>query len=189
MTGQDLDLQIMKRLQAGERTALEMLYDRHSPLMYGTALKILRSTPDAEDSLQEAWIQVWNNARQFDPNRGSVASWLVTIARSRALDRYRSLSSRRRAQSALDTQPTDPPPDPRDWIGRIGLQEKINGALLGLDPKHRQVLEMAYYEGFSQSEIAERLLEPLGTVKYWTRQGLLRLRETMAESVRKEEWA
>jgi RNA polymerase sigma-70 factor, ECF subfamily len=189
MTGHDLDLHLMKRVQGGEKGALGSLYDRHSPLMYGTALKILRSTSDAEDSLQEAWVQVWNNSRQFDPARGSVASWLVTIARSRALDRYRSLSSRRRAQMELDSKPIDPPPDPRDSVGRIGLQQKIDGALAVLDPKHRQVLELAYYEGFSQSEIAERLVEPLGTVKYWTRQGLLRLREVMTETIGKEGWA
>ena len=89
----------------------------------------------------------------------------------------------------LDSKPIDPPPDPRDSVGRIGLQQKIDGALAVLDPKHRQVLELAYYEGFSQSEIAERLVEPLGTVKYWTRQGLLRLREVMTETIGKEGWA
>lgn len=185
MTGQDRDLQIIRKLQSGEKNALGELYDRHSPLMYGTALRILRTSSDAEDALQDAWVQVWNGVGSYDPGRGSVASWLVTIARTRALDRYRSLASKRRVQAELEAAPAPESNDPREDVTRIGLREKVAAALGGLDPKTRQVLEIAYFEGLSQTEIAERLKTPLGTVKYWTRQGLMQLRDVLGPG----EWA
>jgi RNA polymerase sigma-70 factor (ECF subfamily) len=186
MTGQDRDLQLVRRLQAGDRDALGELYDRHVPLMYGTALRILRNASDAEDVIQEAWVQVWNQADRFDATRGTVASYLVTIARTRALDRYRSLASRRRGQSNLEASPPAAPSDPRADVARIGVRERIATALAALDPKQRQVLEIAYFEGLSQSEIADRLKAPLGTVKFWTREGLAKLREALGPQ---EEWA
>ncbi len=186
MTRQDRDLQLVQRLQAGDRDALGELYDRHAPLMYGTALRILRNPSDAEDSVQEAWVQAWNHADRFDSARGTVASWLVTIARTRALDRYRSLASRRRGQSTLEASPPVLSADPRADVARIGVREKIASAMAALDPKQRQVLEIAYFEGLSQSEIAERLKTPLGTVKFWTREGLAKLREMLGPQ---EGWA
>jgi len=178
------DLLWMGRLQAGDRTALEPLYDRHSPSMYGVALRILQNRADAEDALQEAWIQAWKQRDTFDPSRGNVAAWLVTIARSRALDRRRRQASRGRAEGVV---PIDPPPsttDPETAAARGSLQMRLRQALASLDPKQRQVLEIAYFEGLSQSEIAARLGAPLGSVKFWARQGLLQLREL----VPRDEW-
>jgi len=175
------DLGFMARLQAGDRSALEALSDRHTPLMLGVALRILRRRPDAEDAIQDAWIQAWRRRASFDPNRGSVASWLVTIARTRAIDRYRSLVSRGRAESTAEPAlpPSDPPPEVS--AARADLRGRLAKALASIDPKQRQVIEIAYFEGLSQSEIAERIGVPLGTVKYWTRQGLERLRALVPE--------
>ena len=178
------DLLWMGRLQAGDRTALEPLYDRHSPSMYGVALRILQNRADAEDALQEAWIQAWKQRDTFDPSRGNVAAWLVTIARSRALDRRRRQASRGRAEGAVPIDPPPSMPDPETAAARGNLQMRLRQALASLDPKQRQVLEIAYFEGLSQSEIAARLGAPLGSVKFWARQGLLQLREL----VPRDEW-
>jgi RNA polymerase sigma-70 factor, ECF subfamily len=187
MSEQERDLQCILRLQTGDQRALGELYDRYTPLLYPVALRILRSPTDAEDVLQEAWLQVWKNVVTYDPRRGNVAAWLLTVARSRALDRYRSLSSRKRAEKEENVETTQPPPppDPSALSVHGEMHDRVQHALGSLHPKQREVLEIAYFEGLSQSEIAERVGAPLGTVKSWTRQGLLRLRELLP----KEDWA
>ncbi len=177
------DLLSMGRLQSGDRRAFAELYDRHGPLMYGVALRILRHRADAEDAMQEAWVQVWNRCDSYDPARGSVAAWLVTIARSRALDRLRRHSTRDRAEALGVTEPLPIPADPEETTAHGKLQEELGRALAALEPKQRQVLEIAYFEGLSQSQIAARLGAPLGSVKFWARQGLLRLRELVPRDV------
>ncbi|MEK7316240.1 MAG: sigma-70 family RNA polymerase sigma factor [Candidatus Eisenbacteria bacterium] len=177
MSDETQDLETIRRLQRGDRAAVGELYDRHAPLMYGVVLRIVRERAEADDVLQEAWIQAWQRSGSFDPERGSVAGWLVTIARSRALDRIRRRASRAKAEANA------PLPEPREDPGlkseRGADRSALGRAMAALDPRHREVLEVAYFEGLSQSEIAERLAAPLGTVKHWARQGLLRLRELM----------
>lgn len=183
MTQQERDLQSVRRLEARDERALAELYDRYTPLLYPLALRILRSRADAEEALQQAWLQAWRNPAGYDPRRGSVAAWLVTIVRSRALDLYRSLASRRRAEEKVETE-TVAPDDPTAPVAQRQVSERVRKALAELQPQQRQVLEIAYFEGLSQSEVAARLNAPLGTVKSWTRQGLLRLRELLPL----EEW-
>ena len=180
---QSSDLLSMGRLLAGDRSALADLYDRHSPVMYGVALRILQNRTEAEDVLQEAWMQAWKQRGSFDPRRGSVPAWLVTIARTRALDRRRRQESRNRAETQAPTDPV-PSPAPDETAAHSKLKEQLGQALAALEPKQRQVLEIAYFEGLSQSEIAARLGAPLGSVKFWARQGLLQLREL----VPRDEW-
>lgn len=177
MTSVPDDVSVIRRMQAGDKAALSELWDRYGSLMYGTALHILRSASDAEDALQEAWLQIWRRSASFDPGRGSVAAWLVTVARTRALDRWRRRSVLGRFESDLETEPVDPPPSPEENAMQTELRDRLRTALDALDANQRRVLEIAYFEGLSQSEIAQRLGIPLGTVKYWTRQGLLRLSE------------
>lgn len=184
MTDPKDDLHCLLRLQAGDAKALREMYDRYTPLLYPVVLRILRSTADAEDALQDAWLQVWKRSATYDPRRGTIAAWLLTVARSRALDRYRSLSSRRNAESKVDPEQTTPPVDPSTNAASAQVGERIRSAMAQLQAQQRQVLEIAYFEGLSQSEIAERLKAPLGTVKSWTRQGLTRLRELLPQ----EEW-
>lgn len=178
------DLVLVRRLQSGDRAALAGLYDRHAALAYGVALRVLRHAEDAEDALQEAWVQIWNRSDSFDPARGSVAAWVITIARSRALDRLRRRTTRGRAESAPVIEPPAAPPPPEAGAERSAVRERVGRALEALDPRQKEVLEIAYFEGLSQSEIAERLKIPLGTVKYWMRQGLLQLRQDVAEELR-----
>ncbi|MEW6775726.1 MAG: sigma-70 family RNA polymerase sigma factor [Bdellovibrionota bacterium] len=176
------DMECVLRVQAGDESALAEAYDRFTPLLFPVALRILRRPSDAEDVLQEVWMQVWKGAAHYDPRRGTVAAWLLTIARSRALDKYRSLSSRRAAEDAAGDEPSfspggDPPPDPSAGASHKQLSEKVRSALASLKDEQRRALEIAYFEGLSQSEVAERMKAPLGTVKSWMRQGLLKLRE------------
>ena len=184
LSQQALDLQCLQRAQAGDTRSLSELYDRYTPLLYPVALRILRSSADAEDAVQDAWLQVWKRSASYDPRRGTVAAWLITVIRTRALDRYRSMASRNRAESKVDPEPVTPPEDPTKSAVHVQLSARVREALAQLTPQQRECIEIAYFEGLSQSEIAERLQAPLGTVKSWTRQGLMRLREMMPQ----EEW-
>ena len=183
-TRQEEDHGCLLRAQSGDTRSLAELYDRYTPLLYPVVLRILRRPDDAEDALQETWIQVWKRSATYDPRRGTVAAWLLTVARTRALDRYRSVASRNRAESQVDPEPPNLPSGPPESAARRQLGERVRAALAQLAPHQRQVLEIAYFEGLSQSEIADRLSAPLGTVKSWTRQALTRLRELVPH----EEW-
>ena len=185
MSEQDRDYLCILKLRGGDSSALEDLYDRYTPLLYSVAMRILRSASDAEEAVQQAWVQVWKSAERYEPRRGPVAAWLLTVTRTRALDLYRSLSSRKRAEGQVDPEPVNAAADPAGAATRGQLSERVRKALGSLPIQQRQVLEIAYFEGLSQSEIATRLGAPLGTVKSWTRQGLMRLRELLPE----EEWA
>ena len=186
MHTQQAEIALLERVQAGDEQALAEMYDRFTPMLYPVALRILRRAADAEDAVQDAWMQVWKRSATYDPSRGAVAAWLLTVVRSRALDRYRSMASRSRAEGKVHpNEQMTPPADPAASAvtGQIGT--RVRAALTQLEPQQRQVLEIAYFEGLSQSEIAERLKAPLGTVKSWTRQGLMRLRELVPQ----EGWA
>jgi len=185
MSQQEDDRVCLRRVSDGDSSALAELYDRYGSLIYSIAFRILRSSADAEDAVQQAWVQVWKTARTYDPRRGSVAAWILTVGRSRALDLYRSLGSRHRAETHVEAVPVATPEDPVSGAAHGQLGARVRDALQELAPQQRQVLEIAYFEGLSQSEIAERLKAPLGTVKSWTRQGLTRLKELLPQ----EEWA
>ncbi len=181
MTQQEQDVQTLKRAQTGEARALAELYDRHTPLLYPVALRILRTAADAEDAIQDTWLQVWRRAAAYDSRRGAVAAWLLTVVRTRSLDRYRSRASRSRAESHVDPEPVQRPADLPASAVRSQLGAKAREALATLAPQQRQAIEIAYFEGLAQSEVAARLKAPLGTVKSWTRQGLSRLRELLPQ--------
>ena len=181
MNDAEQDRRCWDRVAGGDPGALAELYDRYADLLYSLALRIVGSASDAEEVLQDAWLQAWRSARAYDPARGAVGAWLVTITRTRALDRLRSLGSRRRAQDAATLEAAADPPatatDPETGYARRALRTNVAAAIMALAPQQRQVVELAYFEGLSQSEIAARLNAPLGTVKSWTRQALLKLRE------------
>jgi RNA polymerase sigma-70 factor (ECF subfamily) len=177
-TGQELDRGYLERLGAGEEAALGELYDRHAAFLYSVILRIVRVRTEAEDVLQEVWVQAWRRARSYDPSRGSVGAWLLTIARSRAIDRLRSLRSRQLAETTAAGEPEPAPGGSPDVeAARRRAHDRVVNALDSLAPQQREALELAYFGGLSQSEIATRLRAPLGTVKSWVRQGLHRLRE------------
>ena len=181
MTELDRDRRCLERMVARDPSALAELYDRYADLLYSLAARIVGAGTDAEEVLQDTWMQAWRTAERYDPARGAVGAWLVTIARSRALDRVRSLGARRRAETAAASEAASEPapvaPDPATGYARRMLRKDVASAVTALAPQQRQVLELAYFEGLSQTEIAARLDAPLGTVKSWTRQALLKLRE------------
>lgn len=185
MSDPDRDRSCVDRLRTGDLKALEELYDRHTPLLYSLVLRIVGRTHDAEEVLQDTWLQAWRRAAAYDPGRGAVGAWLLTLARSRAIDRLRSVGSRQRAERAAEADPRPVIEEASVLVTRRQLQTRVTEALGALTPRHREVLELAYYGGLSQSEIAAHLGAPLGTVKSWTRQALVRLRDLVPQ----EDWS
>jgi RNA polymerase sigma-70 factor (ECF subfamily) len=182
MSDPDLDRTLIGHMALGDTRALEELYDRHAPMLYGLVLRIVGRVSDAEEVLQDAWLQAWRRADSWDPARGTVPAWLVTLARSRAIDRIRSVAARQRAEAATPAPDTALTADePAANAAQRQRQERLSAALATLTPRQREVLELGYFGGLSQTEIAERIGAPLGSVKSWTRQGLMRLRELVPE--------
>jgi RNA polymerase sigma-70 factor, ECF subfamily len=176
----DADRRLVDRLAAGEVEAAADLYDRYAPLILGLARRILRNQQDAEEALQDVFSQVWRTASRFEPARGSLAAWLLVITRARAIDRLRARQSR--PDSALYSDPALMPSaaaGPSDQLLSEEQAEQVREALETLPEAQRAALELAYYEGLTQSEIAERLSQPLGTIKTRIRTALLTLRERL----------
>ncbi len=167
----------LHRIGAGDRDALGALYDRYTPLLLSLARRVVGNAADAEDVLQQSWVQVWHSAARYEPARGPVAGWLCNIVRSRALDRVRSRSSRERVEGGAGGGGSAS--DPAASLVERERHSRVRAALGAIDASERRVLELAYFEGLAQSEIAERLKAPLGTVKTWTRRGLSRLRDLL----------
>ena len=189
--GADADLELVRRMQAGDERALGAFYDRWFPVVSGVIARILRSDGDVEDVIEETFWQAWRQADRFVEGRGSVQTWLLTIARSRALDRLRA-AKRRREESldepgALDAaSPTieDAPPssanDPSLAVEHAERRRMVLAALADLPGEQRQALELGYFGGLSQTEIAEQTGQPLGTVKTRMRLAMQKLRERLA---------
>jgi RNA polymerase sigma-70 factor, ECF subfamily len=178
------DYDLLTALAAGQVNALSVLYDRYARLVYSLAYKILENSEEAEDITQEVFLTLWRR-NSYDPKRGSLSSFLTTMTRSRAIDKLRSKGARlrvlQRLQGTVRMEANTLTPLEQASIGE--RSQVIRGALAQLSETERQVLEIAYYEGLSQSEIAKRLNIPLGTVKTRSRQGLLKLRQTLQDYV------
>ena len=181
------DIPLIAAMMRGEATAMSHLYDRYAPSVLGLALRITREQADAEEVVVDTFAQAWRDVGRFEAGRGSVAAWLATIARSRALDLLRARGRRTRRDDAADTMSAiepaamgSAPPSPMAVVLADEQARRVQSALAALPAAQRQALELAYFDGLSQTEIAERLDEPLGTVKTRTRMGLRRLRELLA---------
>jgi RNA polymerase sigma-70 factor (ECF subfamily) len=162
--------------------ALAVLYDRHAGLVYGLALKILASAPEAEDLTQEVFVML-RHGSAYDPTRGSLTAYLVTYTRSRAIDRLRGRSRSRRLleQWRADPLTATVAPSPLEALTSRERTTRVRDALATLPATQRTVLELAYYGGLSQTEIATEIEAPLGTVKTWARKGLATLRTLLGE--------
>lgn len=163
-------------LRRGEASAVEWLYDRYGRLAFGLAYHILKDASAAEDVVQEAFLSLWRNAPRFDDARGSLRAWLLSIVRNRAIDQLRG---RTQAPAAGYGIVSDPESDITDAWQAVSLdleRKQVREALASLPPEQRQSLELAYFEGLSQSEIAGLMDVPLGTVKGRMRLGLEKLR-------------
>ena len=174
-----LDATLARRLLQKDVEAFEQLYERHSRIVYALALRILQQGSTAEEVVQDVFLQVWRNARHYDEQRGPFIPWLMTLARNRALDRLRLKSERqRRQESQTEELPTvvEAPQYEKD-LDEKRRAERVRALMASLHPQQKKAIELAFFEGLSHSEIAESLKEPLGTVKSWIRNGLLRLKE------------
>ena len=169
---------------AGNSSAFGAAYDQYASLVYGLLLRIIRDAQDAQEILQETFLSAWTNARKFDPERGSELAWLISMARSRALDRLRSRERRgqREQEAARQISTLRPNVDPlgNDPVAFREIRSAVRSALKELPDAQRSALELAYFDGLSQSEIASRLGEPLGTIKTRTNLALKKLRERLS---------
>jgi RNA polymerase sigma-70 factor, ECF subfamily len=178
------DAELVVRLQRRDPQALAELYDRYGRLAYSLIVRVVRDGALAEDLVQETFLRVWNRAQGIDATRGAVGPWLLAVARNRAIDYLRSASGRER--NALELEEVDHPSLYTDMERDILASDKaraVRAALAKLAPKQREVIELAYFEGLTQTEMAERMGQPLGTVKTWVRAALKNLREEFGEAV------
>jgi RNA polymerase sigma-70 factor, ECF subfamily len=169
----------------GEEAALAELYDRHGRVAYGLALRIVRDPSLAEDAVQEAFLTVWRSAARFSPERAKASTWILTFVHRRAVDLVRR-EERRRGEPLVDEEAaSEPGTDEVAWL-RLE-RERVQAALRALPDQQREALELAYYGGFTQSELADRLGQPLGTIKSRMFAGLGRLRELLSEPLHESE--
>ncbi|MEO6864958.1 MAG: sigma-70 family RNA polymerase sigma factor [Gemmatimonadaceae bacterium] len=173
------DASVVKRIADGDESALATLYDRWSQPVYSLVAHLLKDADGAEDVVEETFWQVWQRASSYDASRGTVRTWILTIGRSRALDRIRG---RKRSREDIGTDISlirDPGADPSQEAEGAERSRMVYNALAELPADQRRALELAYFRGLSQSEIAEFLSEPLGTIKTRMRLGMQKLRDKL----------
>jgi len=170
------DAALIERMRAGDQSAMGDLYDRYSGVVYGVALRVLGNTTAAEDVVQEVFLQLWRNPQAFDADRGRLAPWLAVIARNRAIDLLR----KRPMEDDIDELPISTGVNLEDEAAERIAINKVRGVLGQLPQDQRRLLEMAFFEGLTHTEIASKTGEPLGTVKTRIRSGLLALRKAFS---------
>jgi RNA polymerase sigma-70 factor, ECF subfamily len=182
---QAIDVELLHAVASGDETALGKLYDRYRVILFGLLVRILNSREEAEDVLQEVMLQVWRRAGDFDEQRGRPFTWLVTLARSRAIDRLRLLGARQRlTESAARNAPDEASDAAKDTL-HSEQREIVQRALAELPEEQKGILILAYFEGLTQSEIAAKLTTPLGTVKTRMRSGMIKLRELLGKEFKR----
>jgi RNA polymerase sigma-70 factor (ECF subfamily) len=169
------DQALIDDIVKGDEQALAQFYERFSARAYGIALKVLRNAAEAEDVLQETFMEIWRSATRYNPLRGLPERWVATIARTRAIDRLRKRQSQQRTAEASGREVLTSTPTVDDQLALGEDVQKLRGALSQLPTEQREVIELAYFQGLSQSDISEKTGLPLGTVKTRVRLGLLKL--------------
>ena len=176
-----VEIALLERITRRERAAFEELYARYVNILYATALKFVREESDAQDVVQDVFIQVWDKAKMYDPSKGKPLTWVLTLVRNRSIDRIRAIQRRARLRDEFEAETvTDESAWARESLSRVEAGEQgrtLRAAVNQLSPQQKKVIELAYFGGLTQIEIAEKLGEPLGTVKARARRGLLKLKE------------
>lgn len=180
LTAHDL-VRLLRRCARGDEAAFGAFYDATSARAWGLALRVVRNHAQAEEVLQEAYLQAWRQASRFDPNRGSASAWLLTIVHRSAVDRVRSAeASTRREQTYLDQSLVVPDSDTTSSTVEVSMAaQRVRSALSGLTDLQRQAVELAYWGGYTHVEVAGILDVPVGTAKTRIRDGLIRLRDSL----------
>jgi RNA polymerase sigma-70 factor (ECF subfamily) len=182
------EVELLRRIGQGDRQSFAQLYDRFSSVVFSAAYRIVNNQQAAEDVLQEVFLQVWEKAALYDPARGKPLTWAVTLTRNKAIDRLRATQRRGRLRDSLERDAGGSEPfDGRNSFDAVDLKEKgklVNEALHKLPDEQREALELAFFSGLTQSEIAEHLKEPLGTIKARIRRGMLRLKSLLDSELR-----
>ena len=181
----NIDPKLLARVVKGDHQAFGQLYDQSSTLLFTMALRILGNRDEAAELLQDVYLEVWRKVARYDVGRGTPVAWLITLTRSRAIDRLRARTSR--AQHLVNdslggssaAQVADRNPGPFEAQADQELRSLVGSAMAGLPPAQQQAIELAYYEGLSHVEIAAKLNQPLGTVKTRIKLGMSKLRETL----------
>jgi RNA polymerase sigma-70 factor (ECF subfamily) len=179
------DRTLAERLKRREPQAMADLYDRYGRVTYVLIFRIVRNAGTAEDLVQETFLRVWNRVQAFDAEKGALGPWILTVARNRAIDYLRSVDGRM-AQNAFELEINEHPSlfaNLETEVLNSDRARRLRTAFEKLTPNQRLVIELAYYEGLSQSEMAARMSQPLGTIKTWVRSALKALREDLGEAV------
>ena len=176
------DLELIEKVRQGDQSALDLLYKRYSSPVYSLVWKILQNSEEAEDVALDVFWQVWRQADRYDPARGAPPAWIFTLARSRAIDRLRSRRRREDRTISIDDpnlrfDPLDENASPDQVVSFRQSRDAVRAAMTELSAVQREAVELAFLKGMTHVEIAERLGQPLGTVKTRIRQGLIRLRK------------
>jgi RNA polymerase sigma-70 factor (ECF subfamily) len=177
----EYEIALLRRVGEGDRRSFEEIYERYSGVLYSTALRVLNEETAAEDVIQDVFVQIWEKASLYDPLRGKPLTWAITLTRNKAIDRLRSLQRRNRVRDQMEAQASifEEFSD-KSSLDELDSVEKgviIRKAILDLSQDQRKAIELAFFSGMSQSEIAEALNEPLGTIKARIRRGMMKLKD------------
>lgn len=170
---------LLSEMAEGSESALGEFYDSTNHLVYGLTLRILGDVAEAEEVAIDVYMQVWNKASDFDPERGTPSGWFLMLTRSRAIERLRSGAKRRNLEESLLTEVINPKANPEERALESERRRMVKDAFTKLSSQQQQAIHLAYYLGLSQSEIATRLGHPIGTVKSWIRLGMIKLRDLL----------
>lgn len=178
---------LLKQIGQGDKASLAELYDRYSTVLYSVALRILNNQAEAEDLIQEVFVQIWDKASLYDSSRGKPLTWVMSMTRNKSIDRLRALQRRHRLHDEAEQESrifeTTQHPDGPDKVYASENSRAVRNAVMQLSPDQRQAIEMAYFSGLTQTEIAEKLKEPLGTIKARIRRGMIKLRDLLEGQV------
>jgi RNA polymerase sigma-70 factor (ECF subfamily) len=178
------EIELIRQIGKGNRAAFASFYEQFAGVIYSTALKVLNDQRDAEDVAQEVFVMIWDKATMYDPSRGKPLTWAVTMTRNKAIDKLRSLQRRFRLKEQVEKEAScDDQLQERAPLQDLEDSERgqiVRSAVMKLSKEQREVIEMAYFSGLTQNEIAEELNEPLGTVKARIRRGMMKLRRLVS---------
>ncbi len=182
------DAALVERMVAGDESALSTLYDRYSGMLFSMLVRILKDTSAAEEILQDLFLQLWRNPSRFDPSRGSLPAWLLVIGRNRAISRLRSRERREVSEDSegFSMESIPSPGNIEEEAQRSQLAQRLKSAMATLPPEQREAVELAYFEGMSQTEIAARTGSPLGTVKSRVRAAMQSLKERFGDGTARQ---